>query len=170
MGLYPAAFMGKTPQFSTVMWLFFIPDMHKTINASRDTNVHILGRLPRSPGALLHSQACASSGRGCRIRDGWLRAAPEGAMVLLGPGSASSKAGVLQQAPVRPWGLLCPGAGCGACASVCGLAMGAAAEGTDLIAQFYSHLYYIVMRSRLIMNRSINLLEPSLLGTFITFV
>ena len=51
-----------------------------------------------------------------------------------------------------------------------GLVMGAAAavEGLYLIAQFYLHLHSIFMRSRLIRNKSINLLEPSLLGVLIT--
>ena len=49
-----------------------------------------------------------------------------------------------------------------------GLAMGAAVEEIYLIAQFCLHRHYIFMRSRLIMNKSINLLEPSLLGILIT--
>ena len=49
-----------------------------------------------------------------------------------------------------------------------GLAMGTAVVETYLIAQFYLHLHYIFMRSRFIMNKSINLLEPSLLGVLIT--
>ena len=51
-----------------------------------------------------------------------------------------------------------------------GLAMGPAVEEAYLIAQFYLHLHYIFMRSRLIMNKSINLLEPSLLGVFLHVV
>ena len=47
-------------------------------NTSRDTDVPVLGRLARSPGPLPHPRACASSGGGCRIRDGWLRPAAEG--------------------------------------------------------------------------------------------
>ena len=104
-------------------------------NASRDAAVPVLGWLARSPGPLLHSQACASSGSGCRICASCLRAAAEGTAGAMarrcracrswGRGAPPARSGRHGRSPRGPRGFhsfssdSCPGAGCGGYAAGC---------------------------------------------------
>ena len=77
--LWPLGCALPTPIAPSDLPAYFCQGRHwGTCNASRDTDVPVLGRLAQSPGPLLHPQACASSGSGCRICTGWLRAAADG--------------------------------------------------------------------------------------------